>query len=156
MKDVDYENLVVKSHAALSQSISNWGSELKKNSDNIQRLAVTQAVQTEILNEIKSKICDHEEKEAAVEKNVAELNNSDLEIKTSFKTFKWVGGIAAFVILGLIGTITGLATYAYTGDNDTQAEQVKSVKTAFDEHKAQNEKQFDEILGILRELKNKR
>src|SRR5574343_652061 len=50
----DHENVYIKSHAALSQSISNWGSELKKNSDNIQRLAVTQAVQTEILNEIKT------------------------------------------------------------------------------------------------------
>lgn len=126
-------DVVTESHMSLSKIASN----------SIADFQVRLSRMEEHLIELK----DYQKKQNGnVAKAIKEID--DLKInhqisKASFRTAKWIAGIAATIIIALIGTITTISAYAYNND-------IKNVNEKIITHETESDKQYDTIISLLK------
>ncbi len=62
-------------------------------------------------------------------KDIDELKISEASIISSFRSAKWVAGIASVLVLGILSVASGLAVYAYQGDRTQDNKEREIVAT---------------------------
>lgn len=106
MKDDYLLQKIEASHQAIAKTVSDFGAIVNNNNNEII--------------DLKRLVRDHVEKVDKIleshERAIKELEKSDTDIRATFKGGKWMAGIAATVVLGLIGTISMLGYNIYLRD----------------------------------------
>lgn len=95
-----------RSHSAIAKTVSAYGSEVKKNNDEI----------IDLKRMVKDFIDRADKVLDANERDIDDLKKSDTEIRSTFNGGKWMASVSAVIILGLIGTITTLGYNIYLRD----------------------------------------
>lgn len=107
-----------RSHLEIAKTVSNYGSEVKKNNDEI--IDLKRLVKDFI--DRADKVLD------AHEQDIEDLKESDTEIRSTFKGGKWVASVSAVVIIGLIGTITTFGYKIYLKDLDAITYKIDKIQ----------------------------
>lgn len=127
-------DIIESSHQSIAKTVSDYGSEIKKNNDKIIELQTTLADFIKTTNKVIDK---HEE-------SIDVLSKSDTEIRSAFNSAKWVAGGSIGIILLLGGTVSGLTLYAYNQDLSNVNDKVKELE----------EFKKTELTQILNAIKN--
>jgi hypothetical protein len=107
MNEREYiDKRVELSHLALAKTVSDFGAVVANNNNEI--IDLKRLVKDFIVRADKM-LDDHEQR-------IGKLKDSDTEIRSSFRSGKFVASIAAVVVIGLIGTITTLGYNIYLRD----------------------------------------
>lgn len=127
-------DIIESSHQSIAKTVSDYGSEIKKNNDKIIELQTTLADFIKTTNKVIDK---HED-------SIDTLTKSDTEIRSAFNSAKWVAGGSIGIILLLGGTVSGLTLYAYNQDLSNVNDKVKELE----------EFKKTELTQILNAIKN--
>lgn len=133
------ENLINKvelSHLAISKTISDYGDQIRKNNNEIIEL---KTIVKDFIKHSEKLLDSHENK-------IGNLEISDTEIRSAFKSGKWVAGLASIIVISLIGTITTMGVTAYNGAVNGLDEKINKIEI-------KNEKSFSEIMKYLQAVK---
>ena len=131
MNAVDHEQLkdiirdiVGQSHQSIANVQSNSVADIKTilavHTEKLDNIVNYQKIQN---GNVARAVSDIEEDRNKIDT----LNQESTEIKSSFRSFKWVAGIASMIILTLIGTITTLSLYVYAKDKEDLAQHTNDV-----------------------------
>jgi len=147
MKSLDDINIIVEkmenkfelSYQAAAKTISGFG-------DGVNKLSTQVVEMNSQIVELKTMLKDfveHTNKILDVHDNdLKTLRASDTEIRSAFKSGKWVAGIAIFIILGLGGTITTLWANIYTSDQE-------DIKKVIESHEAKDANAVNRLIELL-------
>lgn len=123
------------SHQSLAKTVSDFGAIVNLNNNELIEL------KTIVKDFIKNteQILDKHESE------IENLKSSDIEVRSVFKSGKWVAGIASFIVIGLIGTITTLGSITYHSN-------LKSLEDRLTSQDVKYEKSLNEVMSYLKSL----
>lgn len=160
MNAVDHEQLkdiirdiVGQSHQAIAAVQSNSVAEIKTSLavienklDNIQNY---QKIQN---GNVAKAVLNIEEDR----KKIDTLNQESIEVKSSFRTFKWVSAIASAIVLTLIGTISGLVVRDYNLRNTALAKDTDQVKSTLEAYQLKTDDTYKQMIELLKDISKKR
>lgn len=107
MNEREYiDKRVELSHLALAKTVSDFGAVVSKNNEEI--IDLKRMVKDFIVSA--NKMLDEHERQ------IDKLKESDTKIKAAFDSGKFVAGVAAFIVIALMGTITTLGYNIYLKD----------------------------------------
>lgn len=147
MKSLDDINVIVQkmenkfelSHQATAKTISDFGGVINDTKSEVNN---TRNDIVELKTIVKDFITRTDKVIDGHEKSIDTLAKSDTEIRTAFKTGRYVAGLAMFVILSLGATITGLWANAYHSDQ-------KELRGLIQAHEEKDSSAVDRLIELL-------